>query len=44
MKYLYAILFVIFAFFLGYTINGVMTFADQMKVRANMINHALEGK
>jgi hypothetical protein len=44
MKYVYALLFIMFVIFLGYTVNGVMTFADQMKTRANMINHALEGK
>ena len=44
MKYLYALLFIMFIIFVGYTVNSVMTFADHMKTRVNMINHALEGK
>ena len=39
MKYLYALLFVMFIIFCGYTVNGVMVFADNMKNRVNMINH-----
>jgi hypothetical protein len=44
MKYVYALFVIIVVMFLGYTVNSVMTFADQVKTRANMINHAIEGK